>query len=141
MQGDSGPSRLGCLAVDGVTPLRGARNRRAASAEKPAARDRQGKARRLQRRSLRRTSGGWCPSPRVSRAGLRSAREAMPAFRFGPAPAVTPLNALVERLMFGIDRDVPIRIALECVPAGGHRTRIVGAAIERAHRREAALVG
>src|SRR6476646_1119848 len=42
--------------------------------------------------------------------------------------------------MFGIDRDVPIRIALEWVPAGGHRTRIVGAAIERAHRIDAALV-
>src|SRR5262249_15025118 len=50
------------------------------------------------------------------------------------------LNALVERLMFGIDRDVPIRIALECVPAGGHRTRSVGAAIERAHGIDAALV-
>ena len=42
--------------------------------------------------------------------------------------------------MFGIDRNVPVRVALERVPAGGNRTGIVGTAIEGAHRIDAALV-
>src|SRR6478736_4129592 len=42
--------------------------------------------------------------------------------------------------MFSIDRNVPVRVGLERVPAGAHRTRIVGAAIEWAHRIDAALV-
>ena len=41
--------------------------------------------------------------------------------------------------MLGIDRNVPLRVGLERVPAGGNRARIVGAAIEWAHRIDAAL--
>ena len=43
--------------------------------------------------------------------------------------------------MLRIDRSVPVRITLERVPASGNQAEVISAAMEPAHRIDAALAG
>ena len=81
---------VGCLKVDGVTPLRGARNRRASMAERPAARDRRRGKLGSGKNVLSGAPAVRCigSSSRMRSAAVSSRSDA--GLRFRPAPAVAP---------------------------------------------------